>query len=346
MSIKPTVQEIGYPSSMVSDKTESKSAMTSVEEARAIQEVQAMCTLAKRFPRDVNSCYINSMKELDRFSLAKISIFSFPRGGKTVTGPSIRLIEMIARNYTNLKYGFREISRNDGVSDCESFCWDLESNNYNSIGFQVRHIRDKKEGGKLLTDERDIYEAIANQGVRRMRKCIENSIPGDVIADCEGKARDIILKGEKSGEKPVPFEQRVRNLAIALDKEFGVTKEMIERKYKHSLAEFNNDEFIELFGIGNALKEKTAKREDFFDFVTEHATTPQAITAAKNLEAREAERLEVLAKVKSKISALLQASEGGEQSVKAIETKISISLDQVNDLPTDRLLAVMQLLRS
>jgi hypothetical protein len=46
----------------------------------------------------------------------------------------------------------------------------LETGYYDERQFQVRHWRDRKQGGGYqLTDERDIYELIANFGQRRKR---------------------------------------------------------------------------------------------------------------------------------------------------------------------------------
>lgn len=236
--------------------------LVDIEQSRAMQEVQAMCVIAQRAPRDVTQCYTSVMKELQRYSLARASMYSFPRGNGTVSGPSIRMMEMIARNFKNLKYGTKIISLENGIAECESYCWDLESNIHKSIPFKIKLVRDTRQGPKPLTDERDIYELVANYGARRVRSCIQAMIPADIIEDAIKVVGETIKKGEGS----LPFDQRVRNLVLALDKEHSVTQEMIEDKYEQGIDQINADQFVELFGIYNALKDKTAKREDYFDF--------------------------------------------------------------------------------
>ena len=43
-------------------------------------------------------------------------LHAFPRAGETVSGPSIRLAEMLAAVWGNIEYGIRELSRKEGAS--------------------------------------------------------------------------------------------------------------------------------------------------------------------------------------------------------------------------------------
>lgn len=62
-----------------------------------------------------------------------------------------------------------------------AYAWDLETNTRVTKIFGVEHKRDTRNGSYALTDSRDIYEATANFGARRMRACILGVIPGDVV---------------------------------------------------------------------------------------------------------------------------------------------------------------------
>lgn len=240
--------------------TSQQRSLLDVEQARAVQQVQAQLMVAKRFPRDSMAAYTRIMKEFERPSLAKSALYTYPRGGQTVTGPSIRMAEVLARNYGNLEYGIREIERRDGKSICEAYCWDVETNVRFPRQFEVAHKRDTKQGAKDLTDERDIYELIANMGARRMRACILSIIPADFVEDAVDRVRKVLALGDKSE----PLHDRIKRILLAF-KELGVTQEMIEKRLGHAAAEIIADEIVELQGIYNALKDKTAKREDFFE---------------------------------------------------------------------------------
>lgn len=90
------------------------SAMATVEEARAVQEVRAALVIAKRFPRDEVEARGRILEACKRPGLAERAMYSYPRGGTRVTGPSIRLAETLARFWGNLSYGIREIERRPG----------------------------------------------------------------------------------------------------------------------------------------------------------------------------------------------------------------------------------------
>lgn len=124
---------------------QSQGALVEIESARAIQEVQAAMTIAKRFPRDQNEAHTRIMKACERFSLADKATYAYPRGGKTVKGPSIRLAEVIAQSWGNLAFGIRELSQNVGRSEAEAFAWDMETNTKQTKIFQIPHIRYSKK---------------------------------------------------------------------------------------------------------------------------------------------------------------------------------------------------------
>ncbi len=88
-----------------------------IESERAIAEAQGKLVIAKRFPRNQALAYANIIDACKRPGLAEEACYSFPRGGEVVSGPAIRLAEMLAANWGNLDYGLRELSRKDGVSE-------------------------------------------------------------------------------------------------------------------------------------------------------------------------------------------------------------------------------------
>jgi anion-transporting ArsA/GET3 family ATPase len=158
-----------------------KTTTTEMVSTRQAQEVQAAMVVAKRFPRDEIEAYNRIMRACQRKSLAEQSCYEYPRGGQKVTGPSIRLAEALAQNWGNLDYGIIELEQKDGESQVMAYAWDLETNTRQTKIFSVPHMRVTKTGSKTLTDPRDIYELVANQGSRRLRACILGVIPGDVI---------------------------------------------------------------------------------------------------------------------------------------------------------------------
>lgn len=229
-----------------------------VEAARAAQEVQAMVVVAKKFPRDVNGSYTRIMEACKRKSLADVAVYAYPRGGQTVSGPSIRMAEVLAQNWGNLNFGIRQLSRTREESVMEAYCWDLETNVRQSRVFSVPHERDTKKGKQHLDDSRDIYELTANQGSRRLRACILGIIPGDVVEAALGQC-DQTMQSDAE-----PLIDRIRKMLVAFQ-EFGVSKEMLEKRLGHKIEATIEVELVNLKKIFRSLKDGMASRDQFFE---------------------------------------------------------------------------------
>lgn len=258
---------------------EPNSGTVQVEQSRAIQEVQASIIIAKKFPRDTNLAYTRIMEACKRPLLAEQSMYKYPRGGQVVTGPSIRLAEVLAQNFGNLEFGVRELERFNGVSKAISFCWDKETNTRKVLEFEVAHEievgRKGEKKKKRLTDPRDIYELVANNGARRMRACILAIIPGDIVDAAVRACQQTVAKG--GGE---PIEDRIRKMLLAF-KNLGVTQEMIEEKLAHKIDITTGEELADLMSIYTSIRDKQAKRGDFFNFPDDDITD-DARDAAKS----------------------------------------------------------------
>jgi histone H3/H4 len=250
----------------------SNSSLEAVAESRATAEVQAAYVIAKKFPRNQFQSYSDIMSACKRVSLAEQAEYIYPRGGKTVRGASIRLAEAICQTWGNIDAGVREISQENGVSVAEAYAIDLQTNTRITKIFHVKHDRHTKQGTKRLTDPRDIYELVANQGARRLRSCILALIPGDVVEAAVNQCRETLKKSD------VPLADRIKKVTLAFN-ELGVKVEHIEKKLGHPIANATIDEVIELNSIGRTIKEGIAKREDFFEISSSqvHAEAKETI---------------------------------------------------------------------
>jgi hypothetical protein len=236
------------------------------ESMKGVAEVQASVMMAKRFPRDQFTAFNNIMRDCERMGLAVSAVYAYPRGGQTVSGPSIRLAEAIARQWGNLNCGIRELSRDNEKSVCEAFAWDIETNTRFTRIFEVPHIRYTRQGSYKLTDPRDIYENVANNGARRLRACILEAIPGDITEKAVAKCKETITK--KGGE---PIVDRIRKMVVAFSAH-GVTQEHIERRLKHEVGITTEDELFDLITVFNSIKDNQAKRGDFFEIADTEQT--------------------------------------------------------------------------
>ena len=249
-----------FEKAIVESKKNDLSIGAEMKVSREVQSVQAALVIAKKFPRDETEAYNRIMKSCQRKSLAEQAIYEYPRGGTKVTGPSIRLAEAIAQNWGNMEFGVNELDRIGNKSTMEAYAWDLETNTKNSMIFTVEHKRDTKQGSKDLTDSRDIYELTANMGARRKRACILAVIPGDIIDAAEEECKKTLKAGNKE-----PLVDSVRKMVGAFDKDFQVSKEMLEKYIGCNSDAFSDNDLIRLRGVYKSLKDGMAGREQYFD---------------------------------------------------------------------------------
>lgn len=228
--------------------------------SRQAQEVQAAMVVAKRFPRDEVLAMDRILKACQRTSLAAAAVYEYPRGGETVTGPSIRLAEALAQNWGNVDFGVIELEQRTGESQVMAYAWDLETNTRQSKVFTVPHIRQTKSGSYPLKDPRDIYEMVANQGARRMRACILGVIPGDVvdaaIAQCD--------KTLKASNK-LPLEERITNMCEAFQNDFQITADALEKYIGRKAEAFSETDVIRLGKVYRSLKDGVIGSDYFME---------------------------------------------------------------------------------
>ena len=200
---------------------------THIETSRAVAEVQAMVVVAQRNPRSVTEARNAIIETCRQMGLAERAFFKFPRGGQTVSGPSIHLAVELARCWGNINYGIKELSRDDAAHQSEilAYAWDLQTNARSETITIVPHMRDKRGGAEVLTDMRDIYENNANSGARRLREMIFRAIPTWLLEEAKAECMRTLEKGES--EQPLP--QRIA-VALQMFADMGIVRERIEAK--------------------------------------------------------------------------------------------------------------------
>lgn len=243
--------------------TKGPGGLLGVEAQKAIAEIQGQIMIAKSCPRDEDQALAGILKACHRPALAEKATYVYARGGTEINGPSIRLMETIAQQWGNITFGFRELSRGtdrDGVtfSEVECSAWDMQANTKRTVQFRVRHWRDTKKGGYMLSDERDIYELVANQAARRTRACILAVIPGDVVDAALSVCSETLETQEESSIK-----DRVARMLQAFAK-FGVTEEMISARVQRNIDAITGQQLAGLQRIYNSLKDGMGKVDDFF----------------------------------------------------------------------------------
>lgn len=230
-----------------------------IEASRAIAEAQGKLVIAKRFPRDEVQAYNRVAQACQRKGIAEKAFYSYNRGGGTVSGPTIRFAEELARCWGNIDYGIKELSQDEGKSEMQAYAWDLETNAQSVQNFTNPHIREVGGKAKVLTSQRDIYEINANMGARRLRSRILAILPTDLvdmaIAEC---------KKTLAGNNDEPLIDRVKKMVVAFGK-IGVTQEQIEKRLGRKVDTMTVDDFTDYIGIYNAIKQGESKISEWFE---------------------------------------------------------------------------------
>lgn len=225
---------------------------------REMSEVQAAMMVAQARPRNQQVAIDRILTACARPKLAETALYQYARGGTNITGPSIRLAEALAQSWGNLSVGVRELEQRDGESTVEAFAHDMETNTRIVKVFQVKHERHTKRGVKDLTDPRDVYELVANQGSRRLRACILGVIPGDVVESAVEACTDTLRAN---------IEVTPETIAKMLEafSGYGVSKAQIEAKIQRRIDTLTPGLMIQLRNTYSSMKDGMSQAEDWFD---------------------------------------------------------------------------------
>lgn len=237
------------------------SGMAMYQESKELSEIKGKMFLARQFPRDPDYALDMVLRECKRKELAEAATYEFPRGDSVVKGPSIRLVEVLARHWGNIDCGVTEVDTTDGTTTVKAFAWDLQTNVSDEKTFTVKHERATKKGSYKLTDERDIYEAVANKGARRKRACLLAVMPGwyvdAALAACEETLSASLTDGGKK------LEDVIASLVSAFG-EFGITPEQISAKLGKDVGSLSKNDAVKLRHLYSAIKDGFVKPRDAF----------------------------------------------------------------------------------
>lgn len=309
--------------------------MTEVKSQREASEIQAMVFMAKQFPRNQIQAADRILNACTRQTLADSAVYSYPRGGQNVEGPSIRLAEVLAQNWGNLDFGIRELSQENGVSTVEAYAWDLETNVRQAKVFQVAHKRMAKGGTKTLTDPRDIYEMVANQGSRRLRACILSIIPGDIVE--AALAQCSVTQAASVGATPEEIKETIRKLTATMGK-FGITAENIQDRYQCRLEAIRPAQIVELRKIYTSLKDGMSKPSDWFAIQEVKKSNAQDLNAmveaqpVKEVELEPAKEAPKPTPTEEQFVALIEAVSTGVKEVVEVLEQYALTEEQAAEI--------------
>ena len=141
-------------------------------------EIDSQIATAKQYPRSLarvkdEAKSLACMDPATAFSCW----YTVPRGGKNIEGPSVRLAEIMASAWGNLRYGARVIDEDDHFITVQGFAHDLEKNH--AVTFEIRRRITYKDGRKYNDDMIAITSNAAS--AIALRNCIFRVVPRALV---------------------------------------------------------------------------------------------------------------------------------------------------------------------
>lgn len=236
--------------------------VTQIQRAETLEalnrsEIDIQISTAKKYPRSIEDATsrISALATIDDETAAEC--FYALRRGKgndqsTIEGPSVRLAEIVAACWGNLRVQSQVIANDGKFITARGICHDLETNTAVSCEVQ-RRITDKY--GKTYNDDMIVVTGNA-AGAIAFRNAVFKVVPKAVINNTV-KAIKAAALGQSND-----FESRKNNM-FKWFASIGVSKEMILSYLElDSEAQINKEVVLEMLGLANAIKEGTTTKEE------------------------------------------------------------------------------------
>lgn len=220
-------------------------------------EIDQQIATARAFPRSVKRATdaIFSLATLDE-QTAEECTYALPRGGKPITGPSIRLAEIIQQSWGNCRVAARvvHVDRTEKYVEAEGVYHDLETNSATMARVR-RRIVDKN--GRLFSDDMIIVTGNAACSIAK-RNAILAGVPKPVWRKAEDEVRRVVAS-------TVETLTVTRDKSMAAFSRFGVKPEQIFAALAvQGLDDITLEHIPVLRGMFSALKNGEATVEEMF----------------------------------------------------------------------------------
>lgn len=228
------------------------------EQALAVAKIQAALTIAKASPRNVIKAQAEITKTCQRKKVAECAEWAFKKGTKVIDGPSIKIAQIIATLWGNIRFGFREVGSGPGYIEIEAFAWDLETNTEATRFFRVANSLYTATGGKELSEARDVYENMASVAQRRVRSCIQQVIPDDIFETALEECHRTLKRDD-----PRSIDEKIRDMVVAFDA-LGISQAELEGLLQHPLKGVTDIEIRTLGKVYRSIADGVGTKEEWF----------------------------------------------------------------------------------
>lgn len=232
-------------------------------------ELDAQIATAKAYPRNL-SHVLNNIETLATMDeeTAGACFYILRRQGKAIEGPSVRMAEIIASSWGNIRVQARIIANDGKMITAQGVCHDLESNY--AVSAEVKRRITGKDG-RTFSEDMQVLTGNAACAIA-MRNALFKVVPMALVKKVIDKAKQVSLGKATSLEE-------TRTKMLDFFQKAGVDKQHIfDYLSVTKFEEIDTDMVVELRGLATAIKEGTTTvHETFFPKIG--AIAPQEAVA-------------------------------------------------------------------
>ena len=222
----------------------------SVIEAQTRGEIDIQIATAHRFPRNAKRAAENVIAVISKDKeLAKTCVYSLPRAGKSIDGPSVHLARYLASEYGNLRVDAKIVEIGDVMITAQAIAHDLEKNY--AIRTEVKRRITNKQGERF---QDDMIVVTCNAALAiASRNAILQVIPV-TVTDQVYKAAQQAITGDLSTEQKLL--QRRKEILDGFINTYAVTEaELLALLELETVNQIREPQMLTLVGLGQALKD-------------------------------------------------------------------------------------------
>jgi len=218
-------------------------------------EVDMQVATAKRYPRDLTKFKrdAESMATLDQ-ETAEACFYVLRRKDKTIEGPGVRLAEIVASCWGNLRCEACVVDEGPEFITSQGTCWDMERNVLVRMAVR-RRITDKN--GKRYSEDMRVVTGNAASAIA-FRNAVFKVVPNAFTRAIYEKARKVAV-----GDERTLADRRGRAIAW-FDKSGVTTARLLAFLGKQGIDSIDLNDLATLQGIRTAIMEGTTTIDEQF----------------------------------------------------------------------------------
>lgn len=229
-------------------------------------EVTCQLDAAHRYPRSVKR-FVNEAMGLATITrhVAESCIYSIPRDGKLIAGPSVRLAEICASAYGNLHAGTRVVDQDDKTVTAQGVVWDLERNLRVTVETK-RRITGKT--GRRFSDDMIVVTGNAASSIA-LRNAIFRVIPRAYVDTIYARVREVAVGDAKTlTARRDDVLQRLVKIGVPMERSLA-------KVGRAAPGDVTLDDVEILIGLGTAIKNGEAQIDEVFPAPTQAPAPPE-----------------------------------------------------------------------